>query len=213
MARTILCFGDSNTWGYSPETGERLAPEVRWPGVLAARLGSEARVIEEGLNGRTSAYDDPLDPILNGKTFLPVCLATHAPIDVVVVFLATNDVFLPEGITAHYAAAGVGVLVDMVARSESGPQGAAPAVVAIVPPPFAPLGESEVSGPNAVEQSQLFSEAFERMATERDVTVLDLRGVATSSPLDGIHFDVEGHRAIGEAVAAVLAGLGDAADA
>jgi lysophospholipase L1-like esterase len=213
MARTILCFGDSNTWGYSPDTGERLAPDVRWPGVLAARLGGEARVIEEGLNGRTSAYDDPLDPILNGKTFLPVCLATHAPIDVVVIFLATNDVFLPEGITAHYAAMGVGVLVDMVARSESGPHESAPPVVAIVPPPFAPLGESEPSGPNALEQSQLFSEAFERMAKEHDVTLLDLRGVATSSPLDGIHFDPEGHRAIGEAVAAVLKGVGDAADA
>jgi lysophospholipase L1-like esterase len=209
MARTILCFGDSNTWGYSPETGERLAPDLRWPGVLAARLGSDARVIEEGLNGRTSAYDDPLDPILNGKTFLPVCLATHAPIDVVVIFLATNDVFLPAGITAHFAAAGVGVLVDMVARSESGPQGIAPQVVAVVPPPFAPLlGDSEAWGPNAFEQSQLFSEAFERMATERDVTVLDLRGVATSSPLDGIHFETEGHRAIGEAVAGVLKGLG-----
>ena len=81
MTRTILCFGDSNTWGYSPETGERFAPDVRWPGVLAARLGGRARVIEEGLNGRTSAYDGPLDPILNGKTFLPVCLATHAPIE------------------------------------------------------------------------------------------------------------------------------------
>ena len=61
-------------------------------------------MIEEGLNGRTSAFDDPLDPILNGKTFLPVCLATHAPIDVVVIMLGTNDVFLPQGITAHYAA-------------------------------------------------------------------------------------------------------------
>ncbi len=204
MARTILCYGDSNTWGYSPETGERFAPDVRWPGVLSERLGDDARVIEEGLNGRTTVYDDPLDPILNGKTFLPVCLATHAPIDVVVIFLATNDVFLPEGITAHYAAAGAGVLVDMVARSESGPQGSAPPVVAIVPPPFAPLGEDEVFGPNAFEQSKLFSEAFERMAMERTVTLLDLRGVATSSPLDGIHFDPAGHRAIGEAVAGVL---------
>ena len=97
MARTVLCFGDSNTWGYSPDDGERFAPDVRWPGVLAARLGDDWRVIEEGLNGRTSAFDDPLDPILNGKTFLPVCLATHAPIDVVVIMLGTNDVFLPAG--------------------------------------------------------------------------------------------------------------------
>lgn len=204
MARTVLCFGDSNTWGYSPDDGERFAPDVRWPGVLAASLGDGWRVVEEGLNGRTSAFDDPLDPILNGKTFLPVCLATHAPIDVVVIMLGTNDVFLPQGITAHYAAEGVGVLADMVRAAVAGPGGAAPAVLVVAPPPLAPMIEFDPAGPTALAQSRLFSDTFRLMCSERGLTLVDLNGVVESSPVDGVHFDPAGHRAIGAAVAAAL---------
>ena len=146
--RSILCYGDSNTWGYDPETGERFGRDERWPGVLRARVGDTVDVIEAGLSGRTSAFDDPLDSNLNGLTFLPVCLATHQPIDVVVVFLGTNDVFLPAGITAHYAAQGVGALVDVIARSTAGPGGGPPKSLVVVPPPFAPLGKWEPWSPH-----------------------------------------------------------------
>ena len=68
--RTILCYGDSNTWGYDPVTGERLGREERWPGVLARELGDGYAVIEEGLNGRTTVWDDPIDPYRNGREYL-----------------------------------------------------------------------------------------------------------------------------------------------
>jgi len=202
--RSILCYGDSNTWGYDPETGERFGRDERWPGVLQARLGDTAHVIEAGLSGRTSAFDDPFDSNLNGLTFLPVCLATHQPIDVVVVFLGTNDVFLPEGITAHYAAQGVGALVDGSARSEAGPRGEPPKTLVVVPPPFAPLGRWEPWSPHGEAESARFSEAFPRMAEEHPCALLDLRGVVDSSPIDGIHFDVPAHAGIGAAVAKAL---------
>ncbi len=202
--RTVLCYGDSNTWGYLPGGGERLGHDERWPGVLRTRLGDGTIVVEEGLSGRTSAYDDPHDPILNGLTFLPVCLATHAPIDDVVVLLGTNDLFLPGGLTAHFAAQGVGVLVDRILASTAGPGEKAPRVLAVTPPPYGPLGEDEAWSPHGREESERFSEAYRRMATERGCALLDLRGVVESSPVDGIHFDAAGHRAIGEAVAAAL---------
>jgi len=202
--RSILCYGDSNTWGYDPETGERFGRDERWPGVLQARLGDTAHVIEAGLSGRTSAFDDPFDSNLNGLTFLPVCLATHQPIDVVVVFLGTNDVFLPEGITAHYAAQGVGALVDVIARSEAGPRGEPPKTLVVVPPPFAPLGSWEPWSPHGEAESARFSDAFRRMVEEHPCVLLDLRGVVDSSPIDGIHFDVPAHTGIGAAVAKAL---------
>jgi lysophospholipase L1-like esterase len=202
--RSILCYGDSNTWGYDPETGERFGRDERWPGVLQARLGDTAHVIEAGLSGRTSAFDDPFDSNLNGLTFLPVCLATHQPIDVVVVFLGTNDVFLPEGITAHYAAQGVGALVDVIARSEAGPRGEPPKTLVVVPPPFAPLGTWEPWSPHGEAESARFSDAFRRMVEEHPCVLLDLRGVVDSSPIDGIHFDVPAHTGIGAAVAKAL---------
>ena len=89
--KTVLCYGDSNTWGYIGGTGERFAPEVRWPGVLQAALGGAYRVIEEGLNGRTTVFDDSIEEGRNGETYLRPCLQTHAPIDLVILMLGTND--------------------------------------------------------------------------------------------------------------------------
>jgi lysophospholipase L1-like esterase len=205
--RSILCYGDSNTWGYDPETGERFGRDGRWPGVLRARVGADVEVIEEGLSGRTSAYNDPLDSNLNGLTFFPVCLATHLPLDVVALFLGTNDLFLPGGFTAQFAAQGVGALVDVVARSTAGRDGDPPKCLVVVPPPFAPLGELEPWSPHGVAESERFSEAFQRMAKEHPCRLLDLRGVVESSPVDGIHFDMPGHAAIGAAVADALTEL------
>jgi lysophospholipase L1-like esterase len=205
--RSVLCYGDSNTWGHDPATGERFGRNDRWPGVLRAHLGDDVEVIEEGLSGRTSAYDDPLDSNLNGLTFLPVCLATHPPLDVVVLFLGTNDLFLPGGFTAQFAAQGVGALVDVVARSTVAPDGGPPKSLVVVPPPFAPLSELEPWSPHGVAESARFSEAFQRMTTEHPCPLLDLRGVVESSPIDGIHFDVPAHAAIGAAVADALADL------
>ena len=36
--KTVVCFGDSNTWGFDPETKERFPLDVRWTGVLAKRV-------------------------------------------------------------------------------------------------------------------------------------------------------------------------------
>ena len=79
----ILCYGDSNTWGCIPlrgsEPARRFPPETRWPGVLRRELGDGHWVVEEGLNGRTTVWDDPLEPHRNGRTLLPPTLLTHQP--------------------------------------------------------------------------------------------------------------------------------------
>jgi lysophospholipase L1-like esterase len=72
--KTILCFGDSNTWGCIPLTGarppRRHGPAQRWPGVLRRELGDGFWIVEEGLNGRTTVWDDPLEPFRSGKELL-----------------------------------------------------------------------------------------------------------------------------------------------
>lgn len=206
----ILCYGDSNTWGYEASTEERLGRWERWPGVLQRELGDDIHVIEEGQNGRTTVFDVPFEPDRNGLTYLPVALQTHHPLDLVVIDLGTNDLFLP-GVNAYHAAHGAMKLAEGVLTSEAGPSGGAPAVLVLVPPPFAPLptwdrGES----PDAQRESERLSQAFIDAAAasfERDgitVPLLDLRDHVTSSPIDGIHFEADGHRAIGTAVATRL---------
>src|SRR5258705_7738093 len=90
--KTVLCFGDSNTWGYVPGSdGERFPPDSRWPRRLARALGDEWEVIAEGLNGRTATVDSPVADGRNGLTYLLPCLQSHMPLDVVVIYLGTND--------------------------------------------------------------------------------------------------------------------------
>jgi lysophospholipase L1-like esterase len=99
--RVVLCFGDSNTYGWECESDRRFSAEIRWPGVLGSDLGANWRVIEEGLGGRTTVHDDPLMPYRNGLAYLIPCLSSHAPIDVVVFFLGTNDLKPRFALPAH----------------------------------------------------------------------------------------------------------------
>ena len=63
MKKRIVCFGDSNTWGYIPVTGERYDETIRWPARLQEMLGYErCTVVEEGLTGRTTVSAGPAMP-------------------------------------------------------------------------------------------------------------------------------------------------------
>jgi lysophospholipase L1-like esterase len=89
--KAILCYGDSNTWGYDPVTKGRFPRDMRWTGVLRQSLGDDYLVIEEGLNGRTTVWDDPIEGYKNGAAYLVPCLTTHRPLDLVIIMLGTND--------------------------------------------------------------------------------------------------------------------------
>ena len=105
--KNVLCFGDSNTYGYDPAgmrdgTAVRYAQDVRWCGVAQRDLGEGWHVIEEGLNGRTTVRDDMchLDTNLNGIRALPMLLEAHKPLDAIVIMLGTNDCKTVFGVTA-----------------------------------------------------------------------------------------------------------------
>ncbi|HAA77165.1 TPA: hydrolase [Candidatus Latescibacteria bacterium] len=89
--KTVLCFGESKTWGCDPATQDRFPIDIRWTGVVAKTLGSEYRVIEERLNGPTTLWDDPIEGHRNGQTYLPPCLTSHKPIGLATLMLGTND--------------------------------------------------------------------------------------------------------------------------
>lgn len=87
----ILCYGDSNTWGFIPGTGERYDERTRWTGILASLLGEGWCIHEDGLNARTSVFDVPFKPFLNGLPTFPAALVAQKPLDAVVISLGTND--------------------------------------------------------------------------------------------------------------------------
>jgi lysophospholipase L1-like esterase len=195
--RTLLCFGDSNTWGYDPASGERLPRELRWPVRLQRTLGGEWEVIAEGLNGRTASRDDPIWEGRNGATYLLPCLRTHMPLDLVVIYLGTNDVAMRYSLRAEDVAYSVGRLVRIVRTSETGPGLSAPQVLVVCPPPFARLDPMyELEG----AKSRELGPAFAAMCAELGCELLDLDGVAAYSDLDGIHLDADANAAVAAAV-------------
>lgn len=203
--KTILCYGDSNTWGYSPSTQDRYGRDERWGGVLRNTLGEEYLVIEEGLNGRTTVWDDPVEGIhRNGRTYLTPCLESHQPIDLVVIMLGTNDLKQRFGVGAFDIARGASVLVQIVQKSETGPNGEAPKVLLLAPPPTAELAGTDFAEmfKGAEEKSKNFSREFRLIAGSLGCEFLDMADVIVSSKLDAIHLDAEEHLKLGQAVAA-----------
>jgi lysophospholipase L1-like esterase len=211
---TVVCYGDSNTHGADPVTGARMARSERWPGVLAEALEGAATVIEEGLNGRTTILDDPFEDGRNGLTYLLPCLDSHAPIDLLVIMLGTNDLKSVFRRSAPEIAAGASALVDRALTSGTGPDGGPPAVLLIAPPALGPATErSELWGfgearATAHELSRLYRVA----AAQAGVRYLDAAAIGAGDPADGIHLNVDAHRVLGRAVAAevrrMLAGSG-----
>lgn len=87
----ILCFGDSNTWGYKPDKSGRYDENIRWTGLLQKKLGSGYHIIEEGLCGRTTVFQDELREGRRGLDLIGVTVEMHNPIDLMIIMLGTND--------------------------------------------------------------------------------------------------------------------------
>ncbi|WP_233152215.1 SGNH/GDSL hydrolase family protein [Marinibacterium profundimaris] len=210
--RTVLCFGDSNTYGSSPMTARgdsfRYRPEIRWPMRMAAALGPGWHVIEEGLPGRTTCHDNPFEgPHKNGLRMLPAILESHAPIDVIVMMLGTNDLKGYLGLTAFDIAKGLRTLLLRIRQSAAGPGGGAPAVVLVSPVPIEECGPTAEGLAGGAEKSRRLTGFCKDLADEFDAAFLDAGSVATVSEQDGVHLDPQAHVALGAAVAEKVACL------
>src|SRR5579871_2271462 len=197
----VLAFGDSNTWGSTPGTGVRMAPDVRWPGVMARALGAEFHVIEEGLRGRTTIFDDDEEEGRNGLVYLAPCLRSHAPLDLVIISLGCNDVKARFGATPEAIAAGAGRLVDLALGSACGPGDRAPAVILVAPPPIDKLTEYAVMFEGGAEKALRLLAVYRALAERRGVGFVDAGQLIRCSPLDGIHYDPDQHAILGPAMA------------
>lgn len=205
MARQVLCYGDSNTWGCIPlqadEAPRRFTRAERWTGVLQDELGPDYWVIEEGLNGRTTTRDDDAEPYRNGLTFLLPTLEAHYPLDLVVVMLGTND--LKERFAASPAeiAHGAGQLVRTIRKSGFGRDGRSPQVVLVSPPLIGRLRQFATEFEGAYVKSLLLGDAFRDIAVAESCAFLDAGQHVSGSDRDGVHLERESHATLGNAVA------------
>jgi lysophospholipase L1-like esterase len=206
--RTILCYGDSNTFGTAPmqhlEDDRRFGHGERWVSVMREQLGADWWVVEEGLPGRTTVLDDPIEGIYkNGLTYLTPCLESHRPVDIVTISLGTNDLKARFGMPPGDIAAGAGILVETVSKALAA-YGQSAKVLLIAPPPILEVGCLAAMFAGGAAKSQAFATHYKATATRLGAAFLDAGSVIGSSKVDGIHFDLPEHRKLGQAVAAAV---------
>lgn len=201
MLKNIMCFGDSNTHGFIAESKGRYDRDTRWTGLLQKHLGMEYYVIEEGLNGRTTIYDDEQLKFANGSRFLEVCLATHKPLDLVIIMLGTNDTKERYNADPVDIAKGLEHLIKILRNPEIYNK-----EILIISPIH--ISDSikaseycddfgEMIG---VEKSRKLSAEYKKIADKYGCHFMDAADYAKADDKDAIHLDAEGHASLAEAV-------------
>jgi len=206
--KTILCYGDSNTWGYDPKNQRRHDHKTRWPMALKNILNKGAPpdepewwVVEEGLGGRTTCREDPIEGDKNGLRQLLPILESHSPIDLVAVMLGTNDLKPRFNPSPYDIAQGVKNIVIAIHMSDCGPDNKAPKVLMICPPPTLDSPALKHIFGDSAELSKKLPFFFKALAAECGVAFLDAGKYIKTSPIDGVHLESEAQLLLAEAVA------------
>ena len=206
MKQTILAFGDSNTHGTPPMHTSDHHPRMarRWPVVMADALN--CHVIEEGLGGRLAAgHGDPvMGAHMNGQIGLRIALASHGPIDWLVIMLGTNDLQAHHGKTAIDIAAHVDALIKIALLDELQDRHAGFRILLVCPPPILSMGVFAADFHGQESASHDLANLFADRASARGVAFLDAGRIVKSSAIDGIHLDQTAHELLGNAIAAAI---------
>lgn len=211
----ILCYGDSNTYGTIPQSSQpsilynRYPEDIRWPCRLQRLLGDRFEIIEEGLGGRTTIYEAQLEPFCryaNGLKYIPGVLMTHAPVDLVVVMLGTNDLHAINPPDESNLGVGIEKIVDEIRSIPQAGRNNTPPSILIVSPihfrqsQYRPETFEKFRGMYGVRLSHMFSEVYEEIAKRKGCFFLDASLCANPSEIDGVHFTESGHITLADAL-------------
>ena len=206
MIRTVVCYGDSNTWGYTPGSGVRFDEKTRWTGRLQTLLGKEYRVAECGMNARTTSFDDPFRDYLNGRHGLVHCMVAAKPVDLLIISLGTND--LKYG-TVYRSAKGLDALLDVAVHANTYMPGSSPVYRdeprILVISPIALHEELDRKFPGhemngKLDDSRKFAAVYREVCQKWQVYFLDAAQTASASEIDCVHMDAVSHAALTEEV-------------
>ena len=198
--RNILCFGDSNTYGLRPDNGDRFDTNIRWTGILSKKLGTDDyRVIEEGLCGRTTVFEDSTRIGRNCSLYLPVYLESHYPVDTVVLMLGTNDCKTIYNASSTVIGRGIEILLKQIRAYKNDME------IVLVSPIH--LGEKvwlKEYDPEfnqlSVDTSKELKAVFAKLAEEYDCKFLVASDVAEPSETDQEHMDEKSHELLAGAI-------------
>lgn len=199
--KTVLCYGDSNTWGYHAKEDNRFEWHTRYPGVLSRLLGEEYHVIEDGLCGRTTQYESDIELYVNGKKAAELAAEVHAPLDYAVIMLGTND--CKDMYNASLEDIRKGIEGIAACFEQKGAK-----ILLIAPVPMRGLEKSPFYhefGIRAEEKSLLLAGIYAQLAHEKDWLYLDADEIIVTGEFDHIHLEAEAHGKLAEAVFRMIA--------
>lgn len=204
--KQILCFGDSNTYGLIPGTGERYPWEVRWTGILAEKIREQGvQIIEEGLCGRTTVFEDELRDNRKGSAVLPMLLETHYPLDKVVLMLGTNDCKTIYQASAEVIGKGIEKLIHQIKAADENIK------ILLVSPIWLAEGVGDEGfdpefDTSSVKTSHRLKEVYRQIAIKNGCDFLAASDYAKPSEADREHLNESGHKHLAEAIFQSIAG-------
>ena len=205
--KNILCYGDSNTHGRIPgTTNGRYERNVRWTGRLQEILGDDFHVIEEGLGGRTAAFNDPIDLHMSGIDYLVPCLNSHRPLDYVILSLGTNDMKKRFSLPPIDISIAIGNLVRKIKNSECGQNGNIPEIIIISPPAIKDVNDKRFHEmfEGGFEKSKSVYLHLKEIAEKEGAILVNTENYTSVSDIDGIHFNETSHAIIAKLIAEVI---------
>lgn len=208
MTKTILTFGDSNTYGTPPMSSHAYHPRMarRWPVVMAENV--DCTLIEEGLGGRTACAlpSHSVEPYLDGLLGLHIALRSHGPIDWLVIMLGTNDLQTRFGKTPQDVVAGIAAMMAVAHSDEMKERHGSLQTLLVCPPVILEEGTFEPEFMGAAAKSAALPALYEALAARWGCAYLDANKHIESDSLDGVHYGEAAHDALGRAVAAAISG-------
>lgn len=209
--KRILVFGDSNTFGWRPESGSEIIggrwdDDERFTGIMQKELGSGYLVITEGLGGRTTVWDDPIEEYRCGKDQIIPCMDSSGPLDLVIIFLGTNDLKARYTVTARDIANSAGLLADKALHNVSAFRDMNPRVLLICPPPLGPIeqGPFRYEFQGGRERSLGLSDQFRIIARQHQVPCFNAGDYIHASEADGVHLELDQHEILGRKLAEIV---------
>ena len=196
--KNILCFGDSNTWGYDPATQTRFSKDIRWTGVLQQLLGSNYNVIEEGLNGRTTNVNEKQDhglgyfrPFRSAMDLLSILIETNSPLDLIVVMLGTNDLKTNFNQSSEMIAKNMRLVCESIIDND---YFQSKSIILVSPTHINEESPNLLdSFVGTTQASQSFSNSYRKISDDLDLYFLDASESVKTNKIDGLHWDAMQH--------------------
>lgn len=196
--KNILCFGDSNTWGYDPSTQTRFSKDIRWTGVLQQLLGSKYNIIEEGLNGRTTNVNEKQDhglgyfrPFRSAMDLLSVLIETNSPLDLIIVMLGTNDLKTNFNQSSEMIAKNMRLVCESIINND---YFQSKSIILVSP------SHINEESPNLLDSfigttqaSQSFSNSYRKISDDLNLHFVDASESVKTNKIDGLHWDSKQH--------------------